>query len=162
MSPVTVLPIRAGALAVDRYLQQHHAYGRMVLRRRMDLAGPGDTILDPQRRMNQGQQFGLSLDGTEDCQPQHRLTGGVFGAVAKDDADDQDQQSLRNIRYCILNWLASSSWINSWIFVSFSLKSTCIDNSHKHGKCLATNDWLYAWLMLAWPLDWHIDWFSRF
>ena len=103
MSSVTVLPIRAGALAVDRYLQQHHAYGRMVLRRRMDLAGPGDTILDPQRRMNQGQQFGLSLDGTEDCQPQHRLTGGVFGAVAKDDADDQDQQSLRNIRYCILN-----------------------------------------------------------
>ena len=89
-------------------------------------------------------------------------TVSLFGAVAKDDADDQDQQSLRNIRYCILNWLASSSWINSWIFVSFSLKSTCIDNSHKHGKCLATNDWLYAWLMLAWPLDWHIDWFSRF
>ena len=30
-SPVTVLPIRAGALAVERHLQQHHAYGRMVL-----------------------------------------------------------------------------------------------------------------------------------
>ena len=103
MSPVTVLPIRAGALAVERHLQQHHAYGRMVLGRRMDLAGPGGVILDPQGRMNHGQQFGLSLDGTEDCQPQHRLTGGVFGAVAKDDADDQDQQSLRNIRYCILN-----------------------------------------------------------
>ena len=33
--------------------------------------------------MDQGQQFGLSLDSTEDCQPQHRLTGGVFGAVTK-------------------------------------------------------------------------------
>ena len=64
----------------------------------MNLAGPGDVILDPQRRMDQGQQFGLSLDGTEDCQPQHRLTGGVFGAVSKDEADDQDQQSHRFIR----------------------------------------------------------------
>ena len=63
----------------------------------MDLTGPGDTILDPQRRMDQG-QLGLSLDGTEDCQPQHRLTGGVFGAVSKDEADDQDQQSHRFIR----------------------------------------------------------------
>ena len=61
----------------------------------MDLTGPGDIILDPQRRMDQGQQSGLSLDSTEDCQPQHRLTGGVFGAVSKYDADNQDQQSLR-------------------------------------------------------------------
>ena len=99
MSPVTVLPIRAGALAVERHLQQHHAYGRMVLGRRMDLAGPGGVILDPQGRMNHGQQFGLSLDGTEDCQPQHRLTGGVFGAVTKGDADDRDQQSLTFTSY---------------------------------------------------------------
>ena len=98
MSPVTVLPIRAGALAVDRYLQQHHAYGRMVLRRRMDLAGPGDTILDPQRRMNQGQQFGLSLDGTEDCQPQHRLTGGVFGAVTKTTVTIKINKALESLR----------------------------------------------------------------
>ena len=68
----------------------------------MNPAGPGDVILDPQRRMDQGQQFGLSLDGTEDCQPQHRLTGGVFGAVSKDDADNQDQQSLRITSYRIL------------------------------------------------------------
>ena len=96
---MTVLPIRAGALAVERHLQQHHAYGRMVLRRPMDLAGPGDTILDPQRRMNQRQQFGSSLDGTKDCQPQHCLTGGVFGAVTKGDADDRDQQSLTFTSY---------------------------------------------------------------
>ena len=68
----------------------------------MDLAGPGDVILDPQGRMDQGQQFGLSLDGTDDCQPQHRLTGGVFGAVSKDDADAQDQQSLTFTSYRVL------------------------------------------------------------
>ena len=68
----------------------------------MDLAGPGDVIPDPQGRMDQGQQFGLSLDGTEDCQPQHRLTGGVFGAVSKDDADAQDQQSLTFTSYRVL------------------------------------------------------------
>ena len=69
----------------------------------MDLAGPGDVILDPQGRMDQGQQFGLSLDGTEDCQPQHRLTGGVFGAVSKDNADAQDQQSLTFTLYRVLH-----------------------------------------------------------
>ena len=68
----------------------------------MNLAGPGDMILDPQRRMDQGQQFGLSLDGTDDCQPQHRLTGGVFGAVSKDDVDAQDQQSLTFTSYRVL------------------------------------------------------------
>ena len=68
----------------------------------MNLAGPGGMIQDPQRRMDQGQQFGLSLDGTEDCQPQHRLTGGVFGAVTKGDADDRDQQSLTFTSYRVL------------------------------------------------------------
>ena len=84
----------------------------------MNLAGPGDMILDPQRRMDQGQQFGLSLDGTADCQPQHRLTGGVFGAVSKDDADNRDQQSHRNILYSILSCYASFWKLSNEIFSS--------------------------------------------
>ena len=84
----------------------------------MDLAGPGEVILDPQGRMDQGQQFGLSLDGTDDCQPQHRLTGGVFGAVSKDDADNRDQQSHRNILYSISSCYASFCKLSNELFSS--------------------------------------------
>ena len=89
----------------------------------MNLAEPGDVILDPQRRMDQGQQFGLSLDGTEDCQPQHRLTGGVFGAVSKDDADAQDQQSLTFTSYRVSH---TKGHLNELLF-NFTIMKCFID-----------------------------------
>ena len=86
----------------------------------------------------------------------------LFGAVSKDDADNRDQQSHRNILYSILSCYASFWKLSNEIFSSHNWNVTRTIISHKQGVYLVTIDWLYAWLTIAWPIDWHIDWFSRF